>query len=64
MFEKFLEDFRSQRMFPKIGTIGGPGGRLFLFWRSRRSAWRDALTQTMVRKKRLSSMVIIISKRW
>ena len=64
MFEKFLEDFRSQIMFPKIGTIGGPGGRLFLFWRRRRSAWRDAPTQVMVRKKRLSSMVSTINKRW
>ena len=29
--EKFLKDFRSHRMFPRIGTVGRPGGRLFVF---------------------------------
>ena len=57
MFEKFLEDFKGQRMFPRMGTVGGPGERLIWFWRRRRSTWRDAPTQTMVKKKIQSSMV-------
>ena len=37
--------------------MGGYGRRLFWFWRRRRSPWRDALTQTVARRKSQSSMV-------
>ena len=57
MFEMFLEDFRSQRMFPMMGTLGRPGERLLWFWRRRRSVWRDVSTRTVKRKKSQSSMV-------
>ena len=61
MLEKFLEDFRSQMMFSRMGTLGGPGGGLFWFWRRRRRAWRDAPTQMVVRKKSQSSIISISS---
>ena len=57
MLKKFIEYFRSQRMFSRMGTVGGPGRRFFLFWKRRRSAWRDTPTQTMARKKSQNSMV-------
>ena len=38
---KFLKDFRSHSMFPRMGTVGGPGGRLFVFWKRWKSVWRD-----------------------
>ena len=31
-------------MFPKMGTLGGPGGRLFVFWKRRKSVWKDVPT--------------------
>ena len=56
-FEKFLEDFRSHRLFLRMGTVEGLGGRLFWFWRRRMRAWGDTPMQMVVRKKSQSSMV-------
>ena len=44
MLEKFLKDCRSHRMFPRMGTLGGPGGRLFVFWKRWKSVWREVPT--------------------
>ena len=55
-FEKFLEDMITQRMFSRIGTVGGPSGRMFWFCRRQKSAWKDTSTETVARKKNQSSM--------
>ena len=61
MFEMFLRDFRIQRIFPRMGTVGRPGETLFLFWRKRRSAWRDVPTQTVARRKSQSSLFSVVN---
>ena len=36
--------------------MGGPRGRMFWFWRRKKSAWKDTSTETVARKKNQSSV--------
>ena len=44
MLEKFLKDFRSHRMFSRMGKLGGLGWRLFVLWKRWKSVWSDVPT--------------------